>query len=156
MVNTKFGRSGFTIPVPKPGDGTKILLNHDGTMTCSWDNRMALDAAIGGPPGSPDYADYNAADDNGDPDDSNDLVDKIYQLLAGKLEPADLEALIKLIQPDDDEPMPAQAQDRRLALDALIHRRLAQGAQVRARRAQAVTTGLERRFPDLKGARVVG
>jgi hypothetical protein len=107
--------------------------------------RMAMDAALG----DPDDNDSNV-------DGSDDLVDKIYQLLAGKLEPADLEALIKLIQPDDDEPMPAQAQDRRLALDALIHRRLAQGAQIRARRARAELADLGKRFPALKNARVVG
>jgi hypothetical protein len=44
MTTTKFGRSGFSVPMPKPGDGTRIYLNHDGTITCSWDNRMAMDA----------------------------------------------------------------------------------------------------------------
>ena len=31
-------RSGFTIPMPKPGDGTKIFVNPDGSLSCSWDN----------------------------------------------------------------------------------------------------------------------
>ncbi len=43
-------RQSLTVPVPKPGDGTKILLHPNGTMTCSWDppdGRMALDARPG-------------------------------------------------------------------------------------------------------------
>src|ERR1700693_3982529 len=84
------------IPCPSPR-GTNVerlfLMRAPGGPT------MALDAAISDP------------DDNGD--GGEDLADKIHQLLDGKLDDADIEALIRLIQPEesDNEPMPAQ--DRR-------------------------------------------
>lgn len=38
-------RSSFTVPMPRPGDGTKIYMQPDGSLRCSWDNRMAMDAS---------------------------------------------------------------------------------------------------------------
>jgi hypothetical protein len=39
-------RSSFTVPMPKPGDGTRIFMMPDGRLRCSWDDpRMAQDAA---------------------------------------------------------------------------------------------------------------
>jgi hypothetical protein len=136
----------YTTPLPSPRGTNYECLYYNIVRR---PERMAMDAAIGGPPGSPDYADYNATDD------SADLADKIYELLAGKLEPADLEALIRLIQPE--EVGIAQDRGRRgIALDALMRRRVAEGAQTRARRVIAETADLTKRFPALKGARVVG
>ena len=60
MATPKLVREGFNCPMPKPGDGTRIMRRPDGSLYCSWDRpavKMALDAAIGGPP---DYPDYNA------------------------------------------------------------------------------------------------
>ena len=104
---------------------------------------MALDAAIG----PPDYADYN--DNSG-----FDTEDKVRQLLAGKLDPAGLDALCNLIRRTDTGP----AQDRRrrrfgLAHDAALRRHVSTSL---ARRAQAEIADLTKRFPNLAGARVVG
>ena len=50
---------------------------------------MAMDAAINVPPPRPLA---RSEDEGGD-----DLADKIYELLTGKLDPADIEALLELI-----------------------------------------------------------
>jgi hypothetical protein len=135
MATTKFGRSGFTIPVPKPGDGTKIFMNHDGSMTCSWDNRMALDQEL------------DPQDDGGNP--GTDLVDKIRELLAGKLEDADIEALTQLIT--GGEQAPAKLPPG-IASDAAMRRYVAQAS---ARASTAQRAALVKRFPNLANARVV-
>jgi hypothetical protein len=83
-------------------------------------------------------------------------------LLEGKLDDADVEMLIKLIQPDNDAPAPAQDKRRRMGRDqrlvmpskAEILRRIAVSGEVRAQRAQKQYTDLCQRFPALKSARV--
>jgi hypothetical protein len=142
MATTKFGRSGFTIPLPKPGDGTKIFMNHDGSMTCSWDNRMAMDAALMPPA---------VQGDNG----GDDLADKIHQLLDGKLKPADIEALIQLIQGGGGEQDGPAQQPPDIAQDRMIRRAVAPGAQARAKQGAEQHAALIGRFPNLKNARVV-
>jgi hypothetical protein len=146
---------------------------------------LAMDAAVGGPPGSPNYADYNPTapsdmprpaagsatgdiDDINDPDNEGfDLEDKIRQLLEGKLDDADVEMLIKLIQPEDTDDAPAPAaqdkrrrmgRDQRLVMPskAEILRRVAVSGEVRAQRAQKQYADLCQRFPALKSARVGG
>jgi hypothetical protein len=97
MANAKLVRDGFTIPMPKPGDGTKLMCRPDGSLYCSWDRppaRMALDAAL--PRSRLGYdADITDIDDNHD--GSGDLGDKIRELLTGKLDDGDIEALIRLM-----------------------------------------------------------
>ena len=153
-------RDGFRIPMPKPGDGTKIVCHSDGTMTCSWDRpRMALDAALGSKPMG-----YGSADNDPDDVDNNpggdDTENKVRQLLEGKLEPADLDALCDLIFGDDAPAPAAQDRRRRQARDAMpsratMERLVAQGAANRAQRAMDEIANLSKRFPALKGARVV-
>ena len=125
--------------MPKPGDGTKIFANRDGSLTCSWDNpRMAMDA------------DINVPDEDG----GDDLADKIHQLLDGKLDDADIEQLLELIQGAAPQAQPAPiAGDRRrgMATDEL-QRRVASGL---ARQTRTATASLVARFPALKNARVV-
>ena len=58
------------------------------------DRRMAMDAAIGTP-------------------DDGDIVGKVRELLAGKLEPGDLDALLALLQPEPAPDDQFDAQDRR-------------------------------------------
>jgi hypothetical protein len=164
MANTKLVRDDFTIPMPKPGDGTKIMCRPDGSLYCSWDRpaaRMALDAALPGTKsggyGSADV-DLDAPDSSGD-----DLRDQIHQLLEGKLDPADIEALLTLIEGPDDTntAVPAQdrkrqARDQRLTMPskAEILRRIAASGEVRAARAAKGYEALVARFPALKSARV--
>lgn len=165
MANTKLVRDGFTIPMPKPGDGTKIMCRPDGSLYCSWDRpaaRMALDAALPGTKsggyGSADV-DLDAPDSSGD-----DLRDQIHQLLEGKLDPADIEALLTLIEgPDTDTAVPARDRRARQAHDsqrlvmpsrAEILRRVAASGEVRSARILKQHADLCRRFPALATARV--
>jgi hypothetical protein len=148
MTTTKLVRDGFNIPMPKPGDGTRLMCRPDGSLYCSWDRpaaRMALDSAIGGPKGSPNYASSNATDDidlNTPDSTGDDLRDKIHQLLAGKVDDADIETLLALIEGPDDTPAQdrkrggRQAHDRRPAMPsrAEILRRVAASGEVRAQR----------------------
>ena len=164
MANTKLVRDGFTIPMPKPGDGTKIMCRPDGSLYCSWDRpaaRMALDAAL---PGAKSGG-YGSADVDLDTPDSSgdDLRDQIHQLLEGKLDPADIEALLTLIEGPDTDTAPAPAQDRRrqardqrlvMPSKAEIMRRIAASGEVRAARAVQSHADLVRRFPALASARV--
>jgi hypothetical protein len=185
-MNTKLVR----VPLPKLGSGYRVLRGLNGQLTTvplRDDERalyglptMAMDGApaIGGPPGSPNYRDYNptaptntprpaagSATGDDDPDDFNpaadDTEDQVRQLLEGKLSPEDLEALCALIFPDDTAPAPAQdrkrqARDQRLTMPsrAEIMRRIAAAGEVRAARALKSHEALISRFPALKNARV--
>ena len=192
------------VPSPAAGSGYRVLRGLNGQLTTvplRDDERalyrlptMAMDAAIGGPPGSPNFASYNAKDTGGGPVDrfasynanlatpdgsgddvdldtpdgsGDDLGDKIRQLLEGKLDDADLEMLLKLIEgPDDtDAPpsMPAQdrrgrrmGRDQRLTMPTRqqMERLVAEGAARRAERAQKNYSDLCQRFPNMKNARV--
>jgi hypothetical protein len=165
------------VPLPNRGDGYRVIRGRDGRMTTvpltnsdvtNYRSLLAMDAApVGGPKGSPNYASYNAKDDVDDinePDSEGyDLADKIRQLLEGKLDDADIDMLIKLIQPDDDAPAPAQdrkrgrqAHDRRPAMPsrAEILRRVSASGEVRAQRVLEQNAKLMERFPALKNARV--
>ena len=148
-------RSGFTIPMPKPGDGTKIFVNPDGSLSCSWDKpRMAMDAAINLPPPQNTNSPFDS-DPEGD-----DLADKVHQLLDGKLDPGDIEELIDLITGGSPAPQPTPAQDRgrfahdqRMPSAATMRRLVAESMKVRGRDQHR---NLIERFPALKNARVVG
>jgi hypothetical protein len=119
---------------------------------------LAMDQAMGSKSGG-----YGSADNDLDTPDSSDddLRDQIHQLLEGKLDPADIEALLTLIEGPDTDTAPApgrQAHDGwrpTLALDALMRRRVAESGVARAERAQKQIAGLMARFPALKNARVV-
>jgi hypothetical protein len=137
---------------------------------------MAMDEA--GPPPREDLskAAWGSGDD--DPDDFNpaapDTEEKVRQLLEGKLDPADLDALCNLIFSDDTDtasmpaaPAPAgqdrgkqgrQAHDRRPVMPskATVDRLLAEGAARRADRVLQAHADLMKRFPALKNARVAG
>ncbi len=161
------------VPSPAAGTGYRVIRGTDGRMTtvpllaadvALYRPLLAMDAAIGGPKGSPDYASYNATDD--DPEDhpaASDLEDKIRQLLEGKLDDADIDMLIQLIQPDDNgTTMPAQDRGRRrqaadrMPSKATVDRLLAEGAARRADRVLKQHADLMKRFPALRGSRVVG
>jgi hypothetical protein len=180
------------VPLPQRGDGYRVIRGMDGKMTtvpltgadmALYRPMLAMDAAIGGPPGSPNYRGYNStaptntprpaagsATGDDDLDDINpaadDTEDQVRQLLEGKLDQADIDALCNLIFPDEEAPMPAQdrrgrrgrqAHDsQRLALDALIRQRVAESGTRRAAIAQKQYADLMQRFPALKSARVVG
>jgi hypothetical protein len=82
-------------------------------------------------------------------------------LLAGKLDDADIEALLALIEGPDDTPAQdrkrgRQAHDRRPAMPsrAEILRRVAASGEVRAQRVLEQNAKLMERFPALKNARV--
>lgn len=147
-------RDGFVIPMPKPGDGTKIFANRDGSLTCSWDRppapRMALDAALSfnGPAQAPQSG-------GGDPE-GDDLEGKVRELLTGKLDEADLDALLELIMGTGaaPQPQPIAGDSRRgMATDALLRSRVSTALE---RQARTTSAGLLARFPALKNARVVG
>jgi hypothetical protein len=179
------------VPSPAAGTGYRVIRGRDGRMTtvpllaadvALYRPLLAMDAAIGGPPGSPNYRDYNAtaptdtprpaagsATGDDDPDDFNpaapDTEDQVRQLLEGKLDPADLDALCNLIFGDDDALAPAPAQDKRgrrmgrdqrltLPSRATMERLVAEGAARRAARAIKSHEALVTRFPALKNARV--
>jgi hypothetical protein len=149
----------YTEPMPSP-NGTNYERLY--IVRKPFAEAMAFDAAM------PKYG----SGDNGDPDDTDinepdsegyDLADKIRQLLEGKLDDADIDMLIKLIQPDDDAPAPAQdrkrgrqAHDRRPAMPsrAEILRRVSASGEVRAQRVLEQNAKLMERFPALKNARV--
>jgi hypothetical protein len=129
---------------------------------------LAMDAAM---PGAK-FAGYGSSDDV--PDDvtddnpaAPDTEEKVRELLSGKLDPADLDALCNLIFGDDDAPAPTPAQDRRgrrmgrdqrLAMPsrAMMEKLVAEGAARRADRVLKQHASLMDRFPALKNARVVG
>ena len=101
-------------PCPAPAAPTM-----SGCISCKpFAEAMALDAAM---PGATSRGYGSGDDDPSDVDDINapdstgfDLGDKIRQLLEGKLDDADISALIALIQPDDtDAPTSMPAQDKR-------------------------------------------
>jgi hypothetical protein len=82
-----------------------------------------------------------------------DLPDKIHQLLDGKLEPADVEALIALVMGDEQD-VPAK-QPPNIAQDRMIRRAVAQSAKAHARADAEQRSDLMKRFPALQNARVV-
>jgi hypothetical protein len=151
-------KSIYSEPMPSP-NGTNYERLY--IVRKPFAEAMALDAAMpkygSGDNGDPDDIDINETDNEG-----YDLEDKIRQLLEGKLDDADVEMLIKLIQPDNDAPAPAQDKRRRMGRDqrlvmpskAEILRRIAVSGEVRAQRAQKQYTDLCQRFPALKSARV--
>jgi hypothetical protein len=151
----------YTEPCPSP-NGT----NYERLYIIRQPAIMAMDQAVGGPMGSPNYASYNTTDDIDldTPDSSgDDLSDKIHQLLAGKLDDADIDALCALLDPDKEPAPPAQdrkrgrqAHDRRPAMPsrAEILRRVAASGEVRAQRVLEQNAKLMERFPALKNARV--
>jgi hypothetical protein len=131
------------VPCPSP-NGT----NFERLFIVRKPERMAMDAALGAPnPSSPVSSPFDGGDPGGD-----DLADKIHQLLDGKLDDADIETLIEMIQ---QGATPQVAGDRRrgLATDALLRSRVSTGL---ARQTQTTTAGLMKRFPTLKTARVIG
>jgi hypothetical protein len=92
--------------------------------------------------------------------------EELCRFLADHLSPDDLgEAEVLLRQFVDqsgdigtDEPPPFPGRPRpggALSMDEM-HRRVAVSAQIRARRVQAQTAALEKRFPDAKRLRVIG
>ena len=102
--------SKYSEPCPSP-NGT----NYERLYIIRKPAIMALDQAM------PKYGsadnDYPDVDDPG----GDDLEDKVRQLLAGKLSPADLDALCNLLDPDDDT-APVPAQDRRANVQGRISR----------------------------------
>jgi hypothetical protein len=155
-------KSIYAEPVPSP-NGT----NYERLFIVRkpFAEAMAFDAAMpkyGSGDDDPNDIDLDTPNSGGD-----DLRDQIYQLLGGKLDDADIEMLLKLIEGPDDNTAPMSAQDRRLqahdgrrrmvlATDtAEIRRRVAQSGVVRAERAQQQFSNLVKRFPNLKNARVV-
>jgi hypothetical protein len=82
---------------------------------------------------------------------SNDLVDSIRELLAGKLDDADIEALLKLI--GIGTPGGAQDRRRRFASDTAMRKHVSAGL---AKRAAANHTSLVERFPDAARMRSLG
>ena len=83
-------RISHTVPVPRPGDGARILLNGDGTLTYSFDppdRRLALDS-------KPAWASPRGRDENDERD--GDLSGwereavELHELLAELLTPDDL------------------------------------------------------------------
>jgi hypothetical protein len=164
------------VPSPDRGTGYRVIRGFDGKMTtvpltgadvALYRPVMAMDAAIGGPKGSPDYTSYNATDDL-DADvtpGSEDTQDQVRQLLEGKLDQADIDALCNLIFPDEEAPAPAQdrgrrrqAHDRRPVMPsrATMEKLVAEGAARRADRVLREHADLMKRFPALKNARVGG
>jgi hypothetical protein len=92
-------------------------------------------------------------DDGGDP--GTDLADKIRELLVGKLEDSDIEALISLIMGGGEEQDAPTKQPPGIATDAKMRRRLADGAKARAKLGMDQRSDLMKRFPALATARVV-
>jgi hypothetical protein len=173
-MNTKLVR----VPLPNRGDGYRVIRGMDGKMTtvpltgadvALYRPMLAMDqampAAKGGYGSGDDPSDIDNMDDN---PAAPDTEDKVRQLLEGKLDPADLDALCNLIFGDDDAPAPAaqdrgkrggrQAHDRRPAMPskATVARLLAEGAARRAERVLKQHASLMDRFPALKNARVGG
>ena len=122
---------------------------------------LAMDAAM------PKYGSGNNdyPDDVDDSPGGEDTEDKVRQLLEGKLDQADIDALCDLIFPDEDPAPPAQdrgrgrrqAHDRRPVMPskATMQRLVAEGAVRRADRVLKQHADLMKRFPALRGARVV-
>jgi hypothetical protein len=80
---------------------------------------------------------------------NGDLQDAVRELLAGKLDDADLELLLKLI---GGGPQGAQDRRRRFATDAAMRRHVEAGL---ARRAQSDAGSFLKRFPGAARMRVV-
>jgi hypothetical protein len=156
----------YTEPCPSP-NGT----NYERLYIIRKPLALAMDQAMGakyGGYGSADTVDPDDIDLDERDDEGYTLGDKVRQLLEGKLDDADLQMLIQLIEgPDDTGTAPAPAaQDRRgprrqahdgarkLAMDALIRQRVAESGPRRAAIAQKQVADLMVRFPALKNARV--
>ena len=145
-------RDGFTIPMPKPGDGTKLIANPDGSLTCSWDKPlMAMDAALI----APDRR-SGPFNDGGDPE-GDDLPTKIHQLLDGKLDDGDIETLLELIKGGRRARGPRPSRSRATDSRALWHTSAPRAASTLdlAQQARTTTASLVKRFPALKNARVM-
>jgi hypothetical protein len=163
------------IPSPAAGTGYRVIRGTDGRMTTvPLTNSdvtlyrpllaMAMDQAMpkyGSGDDDPSDIDLDTPNSAGD-----DLRDQISQLLAGKVDDASIEMLIKLIEGDDTDTAPAPAaQDRRgrrmghdqrlvMPSKAEIARRIAASGEIRAQRAVNAHEALVARFPALKNARV--
>jgi hypothetical protein len=169
-MNTKLVR----VPLPNRGTGYRVIRGTDGRMTtvpltagdvANYRPLLAMDQAMP----AAKFAGYGSGDDV--PDDvtddnpaAPDAEEKVRQLLEGKLDPADLDALCDLIFGDDDAPAPAAQDKRRMGRDqrlampskATVDRLLAEGAARRADRVLKQHASLMDRFPALKNARVGG
>ncbi len=153
-------KSIYTEPMPSP-NGTNYERLY--IVRKPFAEAMAFDAAM------PKYASGDDDPNDIDLDTPNsrgdDLRDQIHQLLEGKLDPGDIEALIALIEgPDDTVPVAQdrrgrgrQAHDQRLVMPskAEIMRRITKSGELRASASQQQFSNLVKRFPNLKNARVV-
>ena len=177
------GRQSFTVPMPKPGDGTKILLNSDGSMTCSWDDprgRMALDS-------KPGWATPRGRDAEEDDERNKDLRDgwereavELHELLRDNLPPdvyTQAEGMLHRLLLSGDEgtamggepgidagPAAFRGMPRTGARDATFRPTAtsspgtlaADAALRRAKRLKAEADSYYARFPEARRARVIG